>query len=403
MRFVLAGFLLLLPWLAKAQTTVRGIVRDSLTQKPLPFASVFLANTTLGGTTNEQGQFVLANVPPGTYDIVASYVGYRLAKQPLAVGTTPQQLTLTLAPETNQLAEVVVRARRHTNRPADYQRFAQLLLGRTSFSQQCRIRNPQAVVVDYETKTKQLTASTIDFLEIENQALGYRLKYYGLHFAADFTHQVVQFYGQPVFEELTPHNAHQRQRWAANRATAYHGSLTHFLKSVFDNQVATEGFVARKVRIVPNPPFARADSLRQQLLRRRRQSALTAAEQDSLVRWAKVMPSLLLLYTTPRPIDSLRRVTADGRVFLRFSDCLQVTYLREVPDPLYPGPPDETVAPGPAQQVSRLQLLQREAELQPNGQLLDPMALFTENYWGFEKMGEFLPVNYSPPLPTHDN
>ncbi|RZK14459.1 MAG: hypothetical protein EOO56_24925, partial [Hymenobacter sp.] len=55
--------LLLLPGLAGAQASLSGTVRDSLTQKPLPFASVFLANTTLGVTTTEQGTFVFERVP----------------------------------------------------------------------------------------------------------------------------------------------------------------------------------------------------------------------------------------------------------------------------------------------------------------------------------------------------
>ncbi|MEJ7659882.1 MAG: carboxypeptidase-like regulatory domain-containing protein [Hymenobacter sp.] len=42
-----------------AQAGLSGTVRDSVTRQPLPFASVFLANTTLGATTNEQGHYVL--------------------------------------------------------------------------------------------------------------------------------------------------------------------------------------------------------------------------------------------------------------------------------------------------------------------------------------------------------
>jgi hypothetical protein len=41
--------------------------------------------------------------------------------------------------------------------------------------------------------------------------------------------------------------------------------------------------------------------------------------------------------------------------------------------------------------------MQPEVEIEPNGQLANPLAVFTDEYWGFEKMGEFLPVNYLPP------
>ena len=88
---------------AQAQGKLSGVVQDSVTHQPLAFASVFLANTTLGATTTEQGQFEFPRVPKGTYDVVGSYVGYRLAKQTITVETAPMKLTINLAPTGNQL------------------------------------------------------------------------------------------------------------------------------------------------------------------------------------------------------------------------------------------------------------------------------------------------------------
>ena len=398
-RTALAFFFLLLPGLAAAQATLTGTVRDSLTQKPLPFASVFLANTTLGATTTEQGTFKFERVPAGSYDIVASYVGYRLAKQAISVGQAPQQLTLALAPTGAQLGEVVVRPR--PNNPSDYQRFKELFLGHSTFSQQCRIHNPDDVLVDFDPKTTELTAAARNYVQVDNQALGYRVKYYGLHFVCNFTQQVVTFYGQPVFEEMTPRSARQRRQWQANRVRAYLGSPAHFFRSLRDSQHTAQGCVARRLRIVLNPHFARADSLRQALLRQPR--AYSATEQDSLKHWANVPASFAMLYTAPLHVNSLRRVAADGQhVFLRFQDRLQVTYLLAGPDANYrPQPSRYARDPAPPlpqdRQVSLLVLMQPEVEIEPNGQLANPLAVFTDEYWGFEKMGEFLPVNYLPP------
>ncbi|MEJ7659883.1 MAG: carboxypeptidase-like regulatory domain-containing protein [Hymenobacter sp.] len=80
-------FLLLITTLAaQAQGKLTGVVLDSATRQPLAFASVFLANTTLGATTTEQGEFVFSKVPAGSYDIVGSYVGYNLSKQNITDG-----------------------------------------------------------------------------------------------------------------------------------------------------------------------------------------------------------------------------------------------------------------------------------------------------------------------------
>ena len=402
MRTALAFLLLLVPGLALGQGRLSGVVQDSVTHQPLAFASVFLANTTLGVTTTEQGTFTFASVPAGNYDVVASYVGYRLARQPVSVGPAPQQLTLRLGPTANQLGEVVVRP--NPNRASDFQKFTELFLGRSTFSKQCRIRNPDDVLLDYDARANELTASAIKYVQVDNDALGYRVKYYGLRFVSNFAQQVVTFYGQPVFEEMPAKSERQQRRWEANRVQAYLGSMAHFLRSVRDSQLTAQGFVARRLRVVNNPRFARADSARKQLLRQRR--AFSAAEQDSLGRWAGVPPAFAMLYTVPRHLDSLRHVVAGGtRVLLRFRDRLQVTYLLAGPDANYhpqASPFARKAVPPQDQQVSELILMQPEIEILPNGQLANPLAVFTDGYWGFEKMGEFLPVNYLPPAsPPH--
>jgi len=399
MRLALAFLLVLLPGLALSQGRLSGVVQDSVTHQPLAFASVFLANTTLGVTTTEQGTFEFPQVPAGSYDLVGSYVGYRLARQPITVAAAPQQVTLRLGPLANQLGEVVVRP--NPNRASDFQKFSELFLGRSTFSRQCRIRNPDDVLLDYDRQANELTASAVKYVQVDNDALGYRVKYYGLRFASNFTQQVITFYGQPVFEEMAAKSERQQRRWEVNRLQAYRGSLAHFLRSVRDSQLTAQGFVVRRLRIVDNPRFAHADSLRKALLRQRR--AFAPAEQDSLAHWASVPPAFSMLYTAPLHLNSFRRISPDGRhVFLRFQDRLQVTYLLEGPDANY-HPQPSRYAKGPAplppdRQVSQLVLMQPEIEIEPNGQLANPLAVFNDEYWGFERMGEFLPHNYLPPL-----
>jgi hypothetical protein len=362
-----------------SQGRLSGVVLDSVTHEPLAFASVFLANTTLGVTTTEQGIFVFPSVPPGTYDVVGSYVGYRLAKQTLTVGPAAQQLTLYLAPTANRLGEVVVRP--NPNRASDYQKFAELFLGSTTFSRQCRIRNPDDVLVDYDAEANELTATAINFVQVDNQALGYRIKYYGLRFKTNFNQHIITFYGQPMFEEMTTRSARQQRRWEANRAAAYHGSLTHFLQGVRTGRLPEEGFTAQRLRIVPNPRYARADSLRRQLLRARELTVFTKADNDSIRLWSKVPQAFSMLSPALLPADSLRRIAAGGeQVFLRFRDHLQVSYLRQEPDPFYQvrtALPTNAPFPPTDRQVSQLVLMQPEIEIQPNGQLANRLNTFS--------------------------
>ena len=74
---VLLGFLALLPALASAQfATVKGIVFDKETQEPVIFTNVALEGTKHGVPTDVNGYYAITKVPPGTYKLVVSSVGY---------------------------------------------------------------------------------------------------------------------------------------------------------------------------------------------------------------------------------------------------------------------------------------------------------------------------------------
>lgn len=398
---------LALPATSWGQARLSGVVLDSLTRQPLPFSTVFLANTTLGVTTDEAGRFVFERVPPGSYEAVASFLGYHLRRLPVVVATTAQQLTFRLPPTATALDEVVVRAT--PNNPDDYRKFVESFLGTTSFSRQCRIRDPEAVRVRYDPHANELHATCQDYVTVENQALGYRIRYYGLDFRLNFGQQWVAFYGWPIMEDLPTQLERRRRRWQENRRQAYVGSLTHFLRSVYDNRVVEEGFVVQRLRRVANPARAQADSLltlmRQQTTTRRLLNPVRF--DDSLLALTKVPRQLEYLYTRPLSTKAYRQQLPDsGRVALQFPDLLQVTYGREKPDPAYAlhvartTPLGRPAPAAPATQVSVLHLLLPQVLLQANGQATNPLGVLTEGYWGFEKIGEFLPVNYQLPLPT---
>ncbi len=57
--------------------TLSGRVLDSDTDEPLGGANVSIEGTTLGGTTDANGDYIIYNIPEGTYKVKASYVGYQ--------------------------------------------------------------------------------------------------------------------------------------------------------------------------------------------------------------------------------------------------------------------------------------------------------------------------------------
>ena len=55
---------------------ITGRVVDAKDGEGLPGANVFIEGTTIGAPTDVNGRFLILNVPPGTYKLVAKYLGY---------------------------------------------------------------------------------------------------------------------------------------------------------------------------------------------------------------------------------------------------------------------------------------------------------------------------------------
>jgi len=72
------GALLILAGIALAANTgsVVGRVVDKKTGEPLVGASVIVEGTELGNATDLNGQYQIINIPPGKYNVTASYTGY---------------------------------------------------------------------------------------------------------------------------------------------------------------------------------------------------------------------------------------------------------------------------------------------------------------------------------------
>jgi len=71
---------------APANVNIEGIIKDSQTGDALPGANVVLAGTSIGATADISGKYTIRNVPPGSYTIRVTYVGYKSVSMPLQVG-----------------------------------------------------------------------------------------------------------------------------------------------------------------------------------------------------------------------------------------------------------------------------------------------------------------------------
>jgi len=56
---------------------IAGIVKDAQTGEALVGASIQIEGTTQGAAANIDGYYVILNIPPGKYTLIASVVGYQ--------------------------------------------------------------------------------------------------------------------------------------------------------------------------------------------------------------------------------------------------------------------------------------------------------------------------------------
>jgi hypothetical protein len=88
--------------------TIAGVVIDSKSKQPLPFASVGIANTLVGTATNSEGKFIFT-VPESMRDsvLVCSYMGYKSLK--VRLNSIGSKIEIKLEQDTFTLDEVEVR------------------------------------------------------------------------------------------------------------------------------------------------------------------------------------------------------------------------------------------------------------------------------------------------------
>ena len=113
--------MLVIPALVIAQNgKIKGFVKDASTKEPVVGANVIIDGTTFGAAADAEGTYYILNVPPGTYRVTASAVGYAKKTVVNVEVHADQILTIDfdLQSQAIGLGEVVVEAQRRTIDPS---------------------------------------------------------------------------------------------------------------------------------------------------------------------------------------------------------------------------------------------------------------------------------------------
>ncbi len=221
------------------QVTLTGTVTDIKTGAPLPFANVYINNSSIGTTTNEAGHYRLDKLPIGSIEVAVSFLGYTSIKQALRFETGGIKNIPFKMHEGMELQGVTIYSKKSKNRERYLKVISRELLGESKFSKACRLVNPEVLRIRMEDNG-HLTAQTTSPLIIENLALGYMI-YQDLD-DFDFHEGKVYYGGNTRFELLTPKNAEQKADWRSNQVIAYQGSLKQLLRGMVSDSLREYGF-----------------------------------------------------------------------------------------------------------------------------------------------------------------
>lgn len=238
-------FLLLLPCMsvfaANAQFSVSGKILDAESKEPLSGASVYCQNTTVGTTTNKQGEFSL-QLKSGGYELIVSYTGYQTRQ--IQISHSDLNLAdIELAREEKSMEEVIIKSdnalKDGWERYGDF--FTDQFIGTTPNAQKTVFLNPEVLKFYLLKKSNKLRVLATEPLQIENSALGYNLRYQLDSFLFDYNTNISTYSGFCLYSEMDGPDSLKRV-WANAREKAYYGSKLHFIRSYYDSTLLEEGF-----------------------------------------------------------------------------------------------------------------------------------------------------------------
>ena len=245
-------FLIFVAFNSNAQYTITGRVINTTDKNPLTSAVAFINNTGISTSTNKAGNFALHNVPAGRCRFLVTIIGYQPYQVLLNVTGNVDLKDIELKPAIEALAEVTVKAKPKLS-PYFYS-FQNQFLGPSLFARQCKILNPYDIQFYDPDPRGGFSARSNKFIEVENDALGYKVKFLLNYFIKDSNTNSVYFSGESYFEEMKGSPGEERD-WKKNRLECYQGSVMQLLRSIIADSIKENGYRIKRAMRKDNPYY----------------------------------------------------------------------------------------------------------------------------------------------------
>lgn len=382
-------FLLLfitIPAYSFAQISITGKVISTDNKNGIAAASVFLSNSKVGTITTKDGTYELTYVKDGQYDMVVSCIGYETYHKQISVKYSNIQITdIELTPQISQLGEVKIRpgrAKRNLKRERYIRMFKEQFLGRSKNATGCRLLNPELLDFNFDEASDKLTATSSDFLVIENKTLGYRIRYLLKSFLYDPRDGVAAYTGSSVFEPMngTPQ---QEANWINKRVETYKGSELQFLRACIADAMPLNEFIVRKLYRKPTPGRP-ADSLIYEKVKYIRSHPSAFGSRDSLKYWigqSKLPPNEQRGSESPlKTAEYVKRTDEKGVYALGYSKPIIINFRHK--------------ENSSNERTSYIIFREPYTYFDSNGVIFTPENCVIEGYWATLRIADLLPVDY---------
>jgi len=246
MKFHLTLAILLLQFSVQLfSQPIRGVVLDENSGDPIDYAAVYVDGTFIGSTTNSEGEFSVDMKTYQDHPLMISAMGYQ--SYSLDHPSPDKYYKILLERRVFEIEEIsVTKKSLELKRKANLRVFRQEFLGYSNNAKKCQILNEEVISFNYEEGWSDLEAFASAPLEIQNDALGYKLVYYLDHFSYDRVHKTISFSGSIIFTDDLAADNSSLQQFERRRKNTFTGSRQHFFRALWNNDLRKSGFAIER-------------------------------------------------------------------------------------------------------------------------------------------------------------
>jgi hypothetical protein len=374
---LLAFLVLLVSITIQAQVQLKGNVSDEF-GFVISDCLVYIDGSSISTYTDSNGSYKLT-VPSGNYTLV--FRKEEFTSKIIQVIPTQSNYDVTLTKTTIELDEAVIVPISKDEWAFYFQTFKSNFLGKNQAGQKCEILNPNVIKFSFDKSNKVLTARAIQPLVIKNDFLGYQIQYDLDEFYVDYKNNRQYMAGTTLFSPLKGSTSKQNT-WDKNRENSYKGSIMHFIRSLYHQNLKDEGFEINRLIRSENPDYT--------AYMNRVQANRELGVKENLGK----MPSKLIETLIREEIPYSKFIhKRNDRIFVHFQDFMNVEFKKEKEDPLYVQMQKSQQLIG--NQVSVISLIgDKVIEIDSNGNFYPAANLLTEEYFTWEKIGNLLPLDF---------